>query len=200
SLLTGLPWLGLGAAWTAVLAVLGAALLAAGIWLTVGVLRSGRRITGAAAAWLRVPSAGASDTDGAVLLAVVRWRVVLAAAVATTTLVLALTLLHVLARTGALGQAAIGAEAAAVVPDAPRAFLLAALAVAALTTALAAAGTVRGIRTVAEAAWQRPTVISAAAGRSAVVSAAAAPGAADLGAVHPAPSSAQGAAPEGPPT
>jgi len=153
-----LPWLTGGTAARAALAVLGAALVAGGLWLGVGVLRAGRRITGAAARWLRVPAAGATDTDAGVLLGVVRWRAVLAAAAAGTAVALAVTLVYVLAQTGALGAAHLVAGAPTAAADGAGALLVAGLAVAVVTTAGAAVATTRGVRTVAEAAWQRPTV------------------------------------------
>src|SRR5699024_4319865 len=49
TLLASLPWVGGPTVRTAALAGLGAALLGGGLWLAAGVLRSGRRITAAAA-------------------------------------------------------------------------------------------------------------------------------------------------------
>lgn len=154
TVLAVLPWL--GAAPTVALAVLGAALLAGGLALTVGVLRSGRLITGAAAAWLQVP-VGDTDHDAAGLLGVVRWRVVLAAAAAASAIALTLTLTYVLAGTGGLGSTHLGGTTAGTASGAP-ALVATALAVTALTTAGAAAGTLGGVRTVTEAAWTRPTL------------------------------------------
>ncbi|WP_324651200.1 FHA domain-containing protein [Georgenia sp. H159] len=157
TLLATLPWLGAATGPTVALAVLGAVLLAAGLTLAVGVVRSGRRITGAAAAWLRVP-AGDTDHDAAGLLGVVRWRVVLAVAVAAAATALALTLTYLLARTGGLGSTHLAGTTTESAPGTAPAFLVAALAAAALTTAGAALGTLGGVRTVTEAAWTRPTL------------------------------------------
>ncbi|WP_251839998.1 FHA domain-containing protein [Oceanitalea stevensii] len=160
TLLAVLPWQGLTTTTTAALAVAGALVLAAGLWLTTGVLRAGRRLTGAAAAWLRVPAAGASDTDAGGLLAVLRWRAALGAVAAASAVALTVTLAWALARTGTLGGAYLGASGTAAVPDATRAVVIAVLAVAALTAAGVAVGTFGGVRVVLEAAWTRPTVAS----------------------------------------
>ncbi|HLV05670.1 MAG TPA: FHA domain-containing protein [Actinomycetaceae bacterium] len=160
--LAALPWLTTGTPQRVLVAGAGTVLLAAGLWLAAGVLRAGRRITGAAAGWLRVPAAGASDADASVLLAVVRWRAVLAAVAAATAVALAVTLAYVLAQTGALGTARLGGTTPPAVTDGGGgALLVATLAVAVVATAGAAAATSGGVRTVAEAAWQRPTVAAA---------------------------------------
>ncbi len=161
TLLAVLPWLAAPTGPTLALGVLGALLLTGGGWLAAAVLRSGSRITRAAAAWLRVPAAGATDTDASGLLGVVRWRVVLTAVTAAVAVALSVTLVYVLARTGTLGTASLAGTTTAV-PEPTRAALVAALAAAALTTAGVAVGTFAGVRTVAEAAWRRPTVADAA--------------------------------------
>ncbi|PYG01643.1 FHA domain-containing protein [Georgenia satyanarayanai] len=160
-----LPWQGPATTTTAVLAVAGTLVLAAGLWLAAGVLRAGRRLTGAAAAWLRVPAAGASDTDSGGLLKVLRWRAVLAAVAAAVAVALTVTLAWALTRTGALGAAYLSTGGAPAVPDATRAVVVAALAVGALTAAGAAVSTFGGVRVVLEAAWTRPTVASEPAPR-----------------------------------
>ena len=162
TLLAALPWHEGPAARTAVLGAAGAVLLAGGLWLAVAVLRSGRRITTAAAQWLRVPAAGATDSDAGRLLGVVKWRAVLGVAAAATAVALAVTLVYVLAQTGALAGAHLGAGTTTTVPDETRALLVAGLAVVALACGGAALGTMAGVRTVAEAAWKRPTVAGAA--------------------------------------
>ncbi|WP_454085298.1 FHA domain-containing protein [Georgenia sp. Marseille-Q6866] len=166
TLLAVLPWQDLATTTTAALAVAAALALAAGLWLATGVLRAGRRLTGAAAAWLRVPAAGASDTDAGGLLAVLRWRAVLAAVAAASAVALTVTLAWALARTGTLGGAYLGASGSAAVPDATRAVVIAVLGVAALTAAGVAVGTFGGVRVVLEAAWTRPTVASVPAAAS----------------------------------
>ncbi len=158
TVLAVLPWQDLTATTTAALAVTGTLVLAVGLWLATGVLRAGRRLTGAAAAWLRVPAAGASDTDAGGLLTVLRWRAALGAVAAAAAVALTVTLAWALARTGTLGGAYLGGTPA--VPDATRAVVVAALGVAALSAAGVAVGTFGGVRVVLEAAWTRPTVAS----------------------------------------
>lgn len=157
-----LPWHGATGAQTAALAALGMVLLVGGIWFAAGVLRSGRRITAAAAAWLRVPVPGARPDDAAVLLGVLRWRAVLGGVAAAAAVALTVTLAYVLSRTGVLGAAQLGSTAVPAVSEATRALVVAALAGTALTTAAAAVGTFAGVRRLTEAAWDRPAVVPAA--------------------------------------
>ncbi|QDB78913.1 FHA domain-containing protein [Georgenia wutianyii] len=158
TVLAALPWYDAPALHTGVLAALGLLLVAGAVWLAAAVLRSGRRITDAAAQWLRVPAAGATDSDASLLLGVVRWRAVLAVAAAATAVALAVTLVYVLAQTGTPAGASLTTGPSLVTADTARALLVAALAVLSLATAGAAVGTMAGVRTVAEAAWRRPTV------------------------------------------
>jgi len=156
-----LPWHGATGPQTAALVALGVVLLAGCLWFAAGVLRSGRRITTAAAAWLRVPVPGARPDDAAALLGVLRWRAVLGGAAAAAAVALTVTLAYVLSRTGVLGAAQLGSTAVPVVSEATRALVVAALAGTALTTAAAAVGTFAGVRTLTEAAWDRPAVVPA---------------------------------------
>lgn len=156
-----LPWHGATGPQTAAFVALGVVLLAGGLWFAADVLRSGRRITAAAAAWLRVPVPGARPDDAAALLGVLRWRAVLGGAAAAAAVALTVTLAYVLSRTGVLGAAQLGSTAVPVVSEATRALVVAALAGTALTTAAAAVGTFAGVRTLTEAAWDRPAVVPA---------------------------------------
>ena len=158
TVLAALPWYDAPAPRTGALAALGLLLVAGAVWLAAAVLRSGRRITDAAAQWLRVPAAGATDSDASLLLGVVRWRAVLAVAAAATAVALAVTLVYVLAQTGTPAGASLTTGTSLVTADTARALLVGALAVLSLATAGAAVGTMAGVRTVAEAAWRRPTV------------------------------------------
>ncbi|MEE6272558.1 FHA domain-containing protein [Georgenia sp. MJ206] len=139
----------------AALAGSGAVLLAVGAVVGHVVLRAGRTLSGAIAAWLRVPAP--ADTAPASLRRSVLRRACLGTAGFAAVVALVVVAGGVLADGVPAGDGVTGALALTLDPDAVA--LLIGLVLCALVTAVATAGVLGGARRVQEAAWERPLLV-----------------------------------------